>query len=108
MRRPLFIGAIVLCLLPIIILGPSLWRDFSAQGRWESVAGMHVVDVSCFGRAPIFQFCGFSRNRFLVPQSTSAPWSPSMSPPRKPRTSFRAACRLVPKFHGVRSATAIS
>lgn len=60
MRRPLFIGAIVLCLLPIIILGPSLWRDFSAQGRWESVAGMHVVDVSCFGRAPIFQFCGFS------------------------------------------------
>ena len=60
MNRVLLVGAIVLCLLPLFILGPSLWRDFSAQGRWETVSGMHVSDVSCFGRPPIFQFCGFS------------------------------------------------
>jgi hypothetical protein len=60
MNRALFVGAIVLCLLPVIILGPGLWRDFHAQGRWETVTGMRVADVSCFGRAPIFQACGFS------------------------------------------------
>ena len=60
MNRVLLVGATVLCLLPLLILGPSLWRDFSAGGRWEAAAGIHVSDVSCFGRAPFFQFCGFT------------------------------------------------
>lgn len=60
MNRTLLVGAVVLCLLPLIFLGPGLWRDFQSKGRWDVAAGLLVSDVSCFGRAPFIEFCSYT------------------------------------------------
>jgi hypothetical protein len=60
MNRTLLVGAIALCLLPLILLGPGLWKDIQSRGRWEIMGDLHVSNVSCLGRPYIFELCGYT------------------------------------------------